>query len=106
MLNTNADTIASALAVALSDTFETQLVYCFEKKGVLQSVEDENSVVGRIDRQKFGEMKASGKLHSGILPKIENALLAIDNGVKRVFIGHADDLLEIAVEGTKGTLIE
>lgn len=106
MLNTNADTIASSLAVALSDTYEVHLVYCFEKKGVLLSVEDENSVVGKINREKFEAMKSEGSLHSGILPKIENALLAIEKGVERVIIGHADDLLENIAEEIIGTIIE
>lgn len=106
MLNTNADTIASSLALALSAFFEVHLMYCFEKKGVLQSVEDENSVVRRIDRPTFDAMKATGALHSGILPKIENALLAIEKGVARVIIGHADDLLENLTEDVLGTIIE
>jgi acetylglutamate kinase len=106
LLNTNADTIASSLAVALSDTYEVHLVYCFEKKGVLLSVENENSVVKKINREKFEAMKSKGALHSGILPKIENALLAIEKGVERVIIGHADDLLENIAEEIIGTIIE
>lgn len=106
LLNTNADTIASSLAVALSDTYEVHLIYCFEKKGVLLSVEDENSVVKKINREKFEAMKSKGALHSGILPKIENALLAIEKGVERVIIGHADDLLENIAEEIIGTIIE
>ncbi len=106
MLNTNADTVAASLALALSPFFRVHLMYCFEKKGVLQSVEDENSVVGRIDRPTFEAMRAAGALHSGILPKIENALLAIEKGVARVIIGHADDLLENLAEEVLGTIIE
>lgn len=106
MLNTNADTIASSLAVALSNAYSVCLVYCFEKKGVLLSVEDENSVVGKINKETFEEMKNSGALHSGILPKIENALLAIEKGVHRVIIGHADNLSENTGEQITGTIIE
>ncbi len=106
MLNTNADTIAASLALALSPFYRIHLMYSFEKKGVLQSVEDENSVVTRIDRPTFEAMKANGSLHSGMLPKIENALLAIEKGVERVIIGHADDLLENLTEEVLGTIIE
>lgn len=106
MLNTNADTIASSLALALSPVFKVHLMYAFEKKGVLQTVDDEHSVVRRIDRPTFEAMKATGALHSGILPKIENALLAIEKGVSRVIIGHADDLLENLTEEVLGTIIE
>jgi acetylglutamate kinase len=106
MLNTNADTIASSLAVALSDDYSVHLIYCFEKKGVLLSTEDENSVVGKINRENFEALKSEGALHSGILPKIENALLAIEKGVERVIIGHADDLIENMAEEIIGTIIE
>jgi len=106
MLNTNADTIASSLAVALSSMYSVHLIYCFEKKGVLLSLEDESNILKRINREKFEYMKAEGALHSGILPKIENALLAIEKGVERVIIGHADDLLENIAEEITGTIIE
>lgn len=106
MLNTNADTIASSLALALSHFYEVHLLYSFEKKGVLQSVEDGDSVVKRIDRLTFEAMKTNGALHSGILPKIENALQAIEHGVTRVIIGHSDDLAENLTEETLGTIIE
>jgi acetylglutamate kinase len=106
MLNTNADTIASSLAVALSGIYNVHLMFCFEKKGVLLSLDDESSTVKRINREKFETMKAEGNLHSGILPKIENALLAIEKGVERVIIGHADDLLENIAEEITGTIIE
>lgn len=106
MLNTNADTIAASLAVALSAHYTVRLMYCFEKKGVLLSVEDENSVVKRINRERFEQMKTEGVLHSGILPKIENALLAVEMGVERVIIGHADDIIVNFAEETAGTIIE
>jgi acetylglutamate kinase len=105
MLNTNADTIASALAVALSSRYQVQLVYCFEKKGVLLDVEDEDSVISRINRADFLELKTGQKLHSGILPKIENALKAVESGVNKVIIGHASDLPAHTRAQSPGTTI-
>jgi acetylglutamate kinase len=105
MLNTNADTIASTLAVALSKDWETQLVYCFEKKGVLLDVDDENSMIPLIDRERFEALKTSGKLFSGMLPKLENALHAIKKGVSKVIIGHADDIKSNTFEIPTGTTI-
>jgi len=106
MLNTNADTIASTLAVALSKTYEVRLIYCFEKKGVLENVEDENSVINLINKEKYSQLMADKKLADGILPKIDNAFDAIDNGVKEVLIGDAADLLQNCTENIKGTLIK
>ncbi len=92
LLNTNADTIASALAVALSAMFETSLVYCFEKKGVLQDVHDEHSVIPEIKAAEFEQLKASGVVADGMIPKLHNAFDAIARGVSEVCVGHADDL--------------
>lgn len=92
MLNTNADTIASALAVGLSALYHTTLIYCFEKKGVLKDVDDEDSVIRDINPERYDELKAAEIIHSGMLPKLENAFKAIGFGVQAVIIGHADDL--------------
>ncbi|WP_257666923.1 acetylglutamate kinase [Parapedobacter tibetensis] len=92
LLNTNADTIASALAVALSSLYDTSLVYCFEKKGVLRDVHDENSTIPEIRAGEFEQLKASGIIADGMVPKLYNAFDAIGKGVYEVCIGHADDL--------------
>jgi acetylglutamate kinase len=92
LLNTNADTIASALAVGLSGLYETTLIYCFEKKGVLQDIDDEDSLIRDINPERYDELKLAGIIHSGMLPKLDNAFKAIDFGVQAVVIGHADDL--------------
>lgn len=92
LLNTNADTIASALAVALADTYETTLIYCFEKKGVLMDINDDDSIIRAIDPVKYEELKKQQIIHSGMLPKLDNAFTAIACGVKAVVVGHSDDL--------------
>ena len=104
MLNTNADTIASALAVALSKSYDVRLVYSFEKKGVLENIADDNSVINLITKDKYEQLVADKKLTDGILPKIDNAFAAIDNGVSEVLIGDANDLLQNCTENVKGTL--
>ncbi len=105
ILNTNADTIASALAVALSKYYNVRLMYCFEKKGVLENLNDENSVIKKINKEKYAQLVAEKKLFEGILPKIDNAFAAIDAGVKQVLIGDAKDLIKNTTEETEGTLI-
>lgn len=104
ILNTNADTIASALAVALSASYDVRLIYCFEKKGVLENVEDQSSVINLINKEKYQQLLADKKLADGILPKIDNAFAAIDSGVNEVLIGDANDLLQNVTENVKGTL--
>jgi acetylglutamate kinase len=105
MLNTNADTIASVLAVALSKHFDIRLIFCFEKKGVLQNVADENSVIRHITQQTYTTLLQQNVLKDGILPKLENAFAAIKSGVKEVLIGEANDLLKNTGQVTEGTLI-
>ncbi|MFL9481601.1 acetylglutamate kinase [Chitinophagaceae bacterium LWZ2-11] len=106
ILNTNADTIASTVAIALSKHYDVRLIYSFEKKGVLENVEDENSVITLINKEKYAQLLAENKLFAGILPKIDNAFAAIDAGVKEVLIGDAKDLLQNTTDKTSGTLIK
>ena len=106
ILNTNADTIASALAVALSGIYDVRLIYCFEKKGVLLNIDDDNSVINHINKEKYQQLIEDKKLADGILPKIDNAFAAIDNGVREVLIGDANDLLQNCTENVKGTLFK
>ena len=105
ILNTNADTIASSIAVALSTFYDVRLIYCFEKKGVLENVEDENSVITNINKEKYKQLLNEQKLFAGILPKIDNAFAAIDAGVQEVLIGDANDLIQNTTHKTIGTLI-
>lgn len=104
ILNTNADTIASSLAVALAKYYDVRLIYCFEKKGILENVGDNNSVLNLINKQTYKQLLSEQKLVAGILPKIDNAFAAIDAGVKEVLVGDAKDLLQNTGEKTSGTL--
>jgi acetylglutamate kinase len=103
LLNTNADTIASALAVALSSLYETTLIYCFEKKGVLQDIDDEDSLIREINPEHYEELKTRRIIHSGMLPKLDNAFTAISCGVKAVIIGKSDDLGQLKDNKPFGT---
>jgi acetylglutamate kinase len=105
ILNTNADTIASVLAVALSKNFQIRLIYCFEKKGILRDVNDLQSVIHHLPRDLYQQLLEQNALVDGILPKLENAFAAIDAGVKEVLIGEAGDLTKNTGQKTEGTLI-
>lgn len=87
LLNTNADTVASALASAMSRRYETELFYCFEKKGVLRDAENNASLIPQLDRETYQKLKDEGIIHSGMLPKLTNCFEALDKGVKHVLIG-------------------
>ena len=125
LLNTNADTIASSVATAMANykyrsprevccrceecthcsddgrlTHETELIYCFEKDGVLYDKDDDNSVIDEIDRKRFAELKDEGRVADGMIPKLTNSFKAIDNGVARVIIKHARNL-----NNSKGTTL-
>jgi acetylglutamate kinase len=103
LLNTNADTIASTLAIALSNSYKTSLIYCFEKKGVLKNVDDDNSVIREIKSSSFSTLQEQGIISEGMIPKIHNSFEAIKQGVEEVFIGASDDLalLELGTFGTR-----
>jgi acetylglutamate kinase len=92
LLNTNADTIASAISIAMSKEYETSLIFCFEKAGVLMDVEDESSIIRSIDPHYYNELKRQGIINDGMIPKLDNAFEAINKGLKEVCIGKADAL--------------
>jgi acetylglutamate kinase len=105
MLNTNDDTIASVLAVALSKHFDVRLIFCFEKKGVLRDVNSADSVIRHLPRDVYSDLLTKQVFADGILPKLENAYAAIQAGVKEVLIGEAGDLIKNIGKETEGTLI-
>ena len=101
ILNTNADTIASETAKALAPYYDVTLIYSFEKKGVLSNPDDDNSVIPVITRSDFEKYQADGTIGGGMIPKIENALAAVDAGVKEVII-----TLATAIDGKQRTVIK
>ena len=104
LLNTNADTIAQEMAQALCAAYEVQLIYCFEKNGVLKNTEDENSCIAMITPTTFAALKAEGVIYDGMLPKLDNAFRALDKGVHKVRIGKWDALQQLTA-GQDGTTI-
>lgn len=88
LLNTNADTIASELAIAASEVFEVTLNYCFEKAGVLTDVENEDSVIENINQDLYAQLKTEGAIHSGMIPKLDNCFNSLSKGVQKIKIGH------------------
>lgn len=93
LLNCNADSVASAVALGAARIAPTDLVFCFEKRGVLRDPDNDASVIPQITAASFDELRSAGIVSRGMLPKIENALRAVADGVRSVVIKHADDLL-------------
>lgn len=100
MLNTNADTMAAETAKALAAIYDVTLIYCFEKPGVMADPDDDTTIIPVITRELFAQLRADGTVSGGMLPKIENALQAVDAGVSRVIITKAT-----AIDGQQGTFI-
>jgi len=106
ILNTNADTIASAVASALSKLYEVNLIYCFEKSGVLKNADDENSVIEKINSKEHEKLKRDGVISQGMIPKLNNAFDALKQGVRIVVICHAKDLKKATLNKKAGTRLE
>ena len=100
ILNTNADTIAAETAKALAPYYDVTLIFCFEKAGVLADANDDSSVIPTLNHDDFSRDVADGTISGGMIPKIENALAAVDAGVERVIITLAN-----AIDGKHGTVI-
>ncbi len=93
LLNTNADTIASAIAMACADKYEVELIYCFKKNGVLLDEFDDNSVIGELSLEKFKVLKENKIITAGMIPKLDNAFDSIMKGVEKVRITNFKDLM-------------
>lgn len=92
MLNTNADTIASEVARALARHYDVTLTFCFEKPGVLADENDDSSVIEKINRATYQELRDRNVIAGGMIPKLDNAFKALESGVKEVVITRADAL--------------
>ena len=101
LLNTNADSIASTVAAAMSRYFQTKLVLCFEKDGVLSDPLDDSSVIPSINSNQFQKYKATGVISDGMIPKMEGAFFAMQNGVENVYIAGIHALENTSIKGTK-----
>ncbi len=100
LLNCNADSVASAVAVAASRIAPARLVFCFEKDGVLADVDNPGSLIESVTPQSYTTLREDGVVNKGMIPKIDNAFAAIAAGVESVTIKHSDNLLN-----TRGTTI-
>jgi acetylglutamate kinase len=104
LLNTNADTIAQELARSLSKLYAVQLIYSFEKSGVLLDTNDDNTVIASINPAYYAQLKSEQKIFAGMIPKLDNAFTALQQGVKKVIIGKAEQLPQL-ITGHAGTSI-
>ncbi len=104
VLNTNADTIAQSIATGLAGSYQVHLIFGFEKEGVLLDVDVPSSLIKHINEPSYQKLKADKVIFEGMVPKIDNAFKALDNGVKSVIIGSAEKMNEL-INGTTGTTI-
>lgn len=102
MLNTNADTMAGEMAKAMADRYDTTLMFCFEKAGVLRDENDDNSVIDEITPDVYAALKADGIVSGGMIPKLDNAFACVEKGVSGVVITRAD----LIADCTAGTHIK
>lgn len=101
LLNINADTIASAISIALSQFFDVQLLFCFEKDGVLEVIDNKETVIKQLSNQKFELMKEQRTIHSGMIVKIENAIKAKNNNVSNVIICNSNNIANVINNNSK-----
>lgn len=100
LLNTNADTMATELSVDLAKYYNVNLVFCFEKDGVLSNPDDDHSVIRDLDKELYLQYKSEGVISEGMIPKLDNAFRALSSGVGMVLITNASNLTKPAAVGT------
>lgn len=105
LLNTNADTIATEVATALGETRDVHLIFLFEQPGVMHEINDPDSLIPQLNPRTYQNLKDAKKIHSGMIPKLDNAFAALTKGVKSVRIGRYDHLEDIVNDQQNFTLI-
>lgn len=100
LLNTNADTVASEVAISLSSLFDIKLIFCFDKNGVLKDSDNNESVIPTITKESYNKLKSDGVVSDGMLPKLDNAFRCLNLGVSEVELSHA-----VNINNNIGTLI-
>ena len=101
ILNTNADDITNAIAQELCQYFKIKLIFCFDKRGVMINQEDENTVIKKLDKNKFNELVKENIINSGMIPKLENGFLSLESGVDKVFITDVNSFADEIPGGTE-----
>lgn len=96
--------MASAIAVDMALHNDVTLIYCFEKKGVLKDPADDNSVISELTPTLYADYKAAGAINKGMIPKLDNAFKALESGVSKVIICHANEVAEAVGQGAGTTL--
>ena len=102
--NCNADIAAAKTAVALK---ARRLVFMSDVPGLLRDPEDDSTLVRHLRVEEVPELKRSGVISTGMLPKVDSAIAAIETGVEKVQfvdgrIPHSV-LLEIFTDAGVGT---
>lgn len=105
LLNTNADTIAQEIAQSMSALYDVQLIYSFEKSGVLLDANDDATVIPSINAESYKGLKEKQVIFAGMIPKLDSAFAALGKGVKKVIIGKAEELQKLVI-GESGTSIQ
>jgi acetylglutamate kinase len=100
LLNTNADTIATEIAQALSAQYAVSLDLLMGPSGIMINLSDEHSLIERLSSERYEQLLVEGVLSDGILPKLHNAFNALKKGVKRVRLGN-----KALIQHQKGTEI-
>lgn len=104
LLNTNADTIAQELAKGLSHLYDVNLIYSFDKPGVLLDANDDSTLIPEITPGYYRQLKSKQKIFAGMIPKLDNAFTALNSGVNKVIIGKAENL-QALIAGASGTTL-
>jgi acetylglutamate kinase len=104
--NINADTVAGAIASALS---AEKIIYMTDIEGIRKKVDDSSSLIKRISLSELQELIADGTVSGGMIPKVDSCIDAVRGGVRGAHIldgriAHVL-LLELFTDSGVGTMI-
>lgn len=103
VLNVNADEVAGAIAAAMG----LGTVFLTNVAGVLDDPSKPESLQTELSRADIDARIADGRISGGMIPKVQSALDALDQGAPYAIIadGRFPDLLSAAISGKAGTRV-
>lgn len=105
--NINADTVASAIAVAVS---AEKLIYLTDIEGLRSNVDDPKSLISATTAEELEKMIGSRIVSDGMIPKVQGCIDAVRSGVGRAHVLDGRQphvlLLELFTDAGIGTMIE
>jgi len=93
--NINADIVAGKLSIALK---AEKLIYLTDVDGILRDINAPDSIISSLQAAEARQLLESMQIQKGMIPKVESAIEALENGVSKVHFLNGKQVHSILLE--------